>query len=95
MHKPRLLRSFSKGISVFVMSGEKAPAEPKLSLKTTSFFPRARLKDVVSPMYAISQRRKGGLQAVCWLRREGKRKTHKGHKILQSLMFVGLSLEMN
>lgn len=79
MDKPRLLCSFSKGISVFVLSGEKAPAEPKLSLNTTSFFPRARLKDAVSLMCDASQRRNRGLQAVCWLRGEGKGNTHKGH----------------
>lgn len=59
MHKPRLLRSFSKGISVFVLSGEKAPAEPKLSLKTTSFFPRAGLKDVVPPCMPFLRGGKG------------------------------------
>lgn len=49
-----MLSSFSKGISIFVLSEEKAPAGPKLSLKATSFIPRARLKDAVSLMYDIS-----------------------------------------
>lgn len=79
MDKPGLLSFFSKAISAFVLSGEKAPAEPKLSPNTTSFIPRARLKDAVSLMFDISQRRNRGLQAVCWLRGEGKGKTHKGY----------------
>lgn len=77
MDKPRLLSFFSKGISVFMLSGEKPPAKPKLTLNTTSFIPRARLKDVVSLMCDISQGRYRGFQAVCWLRRKGK--IHKGH----------------
>lgn len=75
MDKPRLLSSVSKGISGFVLSGEKAPAEPKLSLNTTSFIPRARLKDAVSLMYDISQRRNGACRQFAGLR-ERKEERH-------------------
>lgn len=41
MDKPWLFSSFSKGISVFVLSGEKAPGEPKLFLNTHILLPKA------------------------------------------------------